>query len=279
MNIDQINKDFGSNMKQIDWDVISTICCFSEDLLDKYKDYVNWNAISLFQKLSETQIEKYADKVNWSYISANQKLSEDFIRKHCDSVDWDHICIYQRLSEDMLNEFANRLNWRHACLYQQLSEEFITKHINEIDWVSVSMNQKLSPQFIAKWKDHLIMNYVNDNWQYQSTEFKKKQVEKTGLYECHDDYFIAYKGVRGNGYSKFNFKYQYEVGHVFTDFCDYSMNENGFGLSVWTKGQAKEYGNPYYLKVKVRYEDVGRVIRSGAKIRCTRIEILEMLKD
>ena len=111
----------------------------------------------------------------------------------------------------------------------------------------------------------------------QSPEYKKEQIQKTGLYECHDDYFIAYKGVRSNGYAKFNFQYKYEVGKVYEDYCDYSMNENGFGLSVWTKAQAIEYGNPTCMKVKVYYKDVGRLVRSGVKIRCTKIEILEVL--
>lgn len=31
------------------------------------------------------------------------------------------------------------------------------------------------------------------------------------------------------------------------------------------------------MKVKVYYKDVGRLVRSGVKIRCTKIEILEVL--
>ena len=276
--LEQVNKDFGTNYKTLDWDIVSTSSFFRDTLLEAYKDVVNWSAISLFQHLSEETIEKFSDYVVWEYISANQKLSEDFIRKHADDVDWRHISIYQKLSEDFIEEFQDKVDWHNICLYQKLSQDFISRHVLQIDWVTVSMNQKLSDSFISKYKDKLIMYYVEDNWQYKSPEYKKEQIQKTGLYECHDDYFIAYKGVRANGYAKFNFQYQYEVGKVYEDYCDFSMNENGFGLSVWTKAQAIEYGNPTCLKVKVYYKDVGRLIRSGVKIRCTKIEVLEIYK-
>jgi hypothetical protein len=43
---------------------------------------------------------------------------------------------------------------------------------------------------------------------------------------------------------------------------------------VWTEGKAKEYSDELVVKVKVRYEDVGRVVHDGGKIRCRKITIL-----
>ena len=116
---------------------------------------------------------------------------------------------------------------------------------------------------------------VGDSWNYKSTEEKKKAVMDTGLYECHDDYFIAYKGVRGDRYSAYNFQYQYLKGHTYETWCDCSDNENGFGFSAWTETMARAYCNELIVRVKVRYEDVGRVVHNGGKIRCFKIEILD----
>jgi hypothetical protein len=118
------------------------------------------------------------------------------------------------------------------------------------------------------------LDSIIGNWIYKDAEFLKAQVEKTGLYECHDDYFIAYKGIRSDRYSKYNFQYQYLPGETYESFCDCSPSEHSFGLSVWTEGKAKEYSDEFVVKVKVKYEDVGRVVHDGGKIRCRKITIL-----
>ena len=94
------------------------------------------------------------------------------------------------------------------------------------------------------------------------------------MYECHDDYFIAYKGIRSDRYSNYNFQYQYLPGETYEAFCDCSSVEGSFGLSVWTEEKAKEYCNELVVNVKVKYEDVGRVVHGGGKIRCRKITIL-----
>ena len=97
----------------------------------------------------------------------------------------------------------------------------------------------------------------------------------TGLYECHDDYFIAYKGVIGDRFSAYNFQYQYLKGHTYETWCDCSDNEFGFGFSAWTEDGAKGYCDELVVRVKVRYEDVGRVVHNGGKIRCFKLEVLD----
>lgn len=100
----------------------------------------------------------------------------------------------------------------------------------------------------------------------------------TGLYECHDDYFIAYKAIRHNRYSMYNLMYKYEKGGIYESWCDCSDNQNSFGLNVGTKEHAKEYKRSrmdLIVRCKIRYEDVGRIVHNGKKVRCFKIEILD----
>ena len=103
----------------------------------------------------------------------------------------------------------------------------------------------------------------------------KEQVEKTGLYECHEGYFYAYKGIRSDRYSNFNFQYQYLAGNTYECFSDYSTDGNSFGLSAWTEKGAERYCNELVVKVKVYYKDVTAVVHNGGKVRCKKMTVLE----
>ena len=190
--------------------------------------------------------------MHWGYISACQHLSDDFIREFKYRVNWDWISKYHHLSEDFIREFADKVDWHYISCYQHLSKEFI-----------------------EEFKDRLIMCHVDKSWHYKSVEEKKKAVMDTGLYECHEDYFIAYKGIRADRYSTYNFQYQYLKGHTYETWCDCSDNENSYGFSAWTEKEARDYCNELVVRVKVRYEDVGRVVHDGGKIRCFKMEILD----
>ncbi len=268
----QANKELGTHYS--DWDDISIYQKLSEDFIERHKNNFNWHYISIYQKLSEVFIEKHSDKVNWHYISRYQKLSEDFIERHADKVNWNYISIYQKLSEDFIERHADKVHWHYISEYQKLSEDFIEKHKDKVDWYCISMCQKLSEDFINKYSDKLVHDIIRVSWLYKSTEEKKAAVISTGLYECHEDYFIAYKGIRSDRYSNYNFQYRYLPGETYESHCDFSSAENSFGLSVWTEKAATDYCNELVIKVKVRYEDVGRLVHDNGKIRCTRITIL-----
>ena len=235
-----------------------------------------WSYICSIYKLSEEFIERHADKVCWGWISTCQKLSEAFIENHTDEVDWDCISRYQKLSEAFIERHADKMNWYWISEYQKLSETFIEKHADKINWYRISKNQKLSKKFIRKHKTELTpyMENIEDSWQYKTEAYKKEQVIKTGLYECYDDYFIAYKGIRSDRYSKFNFQYQYLPGEVYETFADYSCDENSFGFSAWTEEEAEDYCNELVIKVKIYYKDVARVVHNGGKIRCCKMTVL-----
>ena len=238
-------------------------------------DNVDWYYVSDYNRLSEDFIREFKDMFYWPNISKNQKLSEDFIREFKGDVSWYWISSCQKLSEEFIREFKDRVSWVFISEYQKLSDGFIREFHDRVDWFNISKYQKVSDNFVKDFGHELNPCSILDNWAYKDTEFLKAQVEKTGLYECHDDYFIAYKGIRSDRYSKYNFQYQYLPGETYESFCDCSSSEISFGLSVWTEGKAKEYSDELVVKVKVRYEDVGRVVHDGGKIRCRKITILD----
>ena len=215
---------------------------------------------------------KSLDDVDWESISIEQKLSDDFIRKFQDYIDWYWVSIYQKLSEELILEFQGKIEWFLISRYQKLSENFIKAFQFKLDWDWVLNYQKLSPEFIKEFN----LNIDKDNWLYKSTEFKKNKIIACGLYECHEDYFIAYKAISGDRYSHFNFQYQYLPNQTYECHCDCTNDEDSFGLSAWTYEGAENYNNRgLIVKVKVKYENVGRLVHNSNKIRCFKIEVLE----
>ena len=230
------------------------------------------------EEMTLTELETYIAKrgrKDWLAISRNLNLTEKFIEKHAKEVDWDWISIYQKLSEGFIERHADEVNWKCISEYQKLSEEFIEKHADEVDWDWISMYQKLSERFIEKYADVLHMPFINDSWNYKSVNVKKAAVEATGLYECYKDFFYAYKGIRSDRYSNFNFQYRYMPGETYECFADTSSEESSFGLSAWTKERAEEYCSELVVKVKVYYKDVARVVHNGGKIRCSRLTVMD----
>ena len=252
---------------------------FIEDIVKivTYSSYHNlflfWNYISGYQKLSEAFIEKYADKVDWYCISAYQQLSEDFINKYSDMVDWENISIYQKLSETFIEKYADKVNWICISIYQKLSENFIRKYKNELNLHDIARHQVISLKFARELGVADV--FLRHNNCLKPISYWKKTVKNTGLYECHKDYFYAYKGIRSDRYSCRNFQYQYLPGGTYGCFSDYSDNENSFGLSAWTKEDAEKYCNELVIKVKIYYEDVTAVVHDGGKIRCKKMTVLD----
>lgn len=274
MSEEEILAKYRDSNGEIDWRNISANQHIDEEFIEAHVNEVKWLHISKYQHLTEPFINKHADKVNWAGISIYQKLSEKFIEQYADRVYWDKISTYQKLSENFIERHASEIDWEDVSEYQKLSEDFIEKHSNEVSWYKISKHQCLSKSFREKHSDKLPF-LANDNWLNKSIAFKKREVEATGLYECHKDFFYAYKGIRSDRYSNFNFQYKYLPGETYECFADGSDEENSFGLSVWTKEDAKSYCSELVVKCKIYYKDVARVVHDGGKIRCSRITILE----
>ena len=293
---------------KVDWYYISKYQHLSETFIREFQDKVNWRCISGHQSLSEDFTREFIKRIDLTELLSNyavsenflrdymsgfdgtrekpfglrsitayQKLSESFIRDFADSLDWVYISQYQHLSEDMIREFKDKVVWYYISKYQHLSEEFIKEFKDRVDWDCIANYQYLSDNFICEFSAELsrYMVLLNKNWVYKSTEFKKQAVIDTGLYECYDDYFIAYKGIRSDRYSAYNFQYQYLPNETYECFADSSDCENSFGLSVWNYAMAKDYCSELVVKCKVYYKDVARVVHNGGKIRCSKITVLD----
>ena len=187
--------------------------------------------------------------------------------------------MFQKLSENFIREFKNRINWECISKHQKLSESFIREFQDKVNWNWISKHQKLSKSFIKEF--NLEVNKTT-NWNYISNNIKLKAIKDSNLYEIIDDtYIIAYKGIRSNNYSKFNFQYQYLIGNTYKSHCDANINnENSFGLSAWTLKKAKEYCNEKIIKVKIHINDVKALvhnshIHNSPKIRCSKFEVIE----
>ena len=275
----RVNEYLGTDYKGLitknQWENISRYQKLSESFIREFQDKVDWYWISIRQKLSEDFIREFQGKVDWDWISEYQRLSEDFIRDFQYEVYWWFISTCQKLSESFIREFQDKVDWYGISKCQNLSEDFIREFQDNVNWYRTSTYQKLSENFIREFKDKLNFDEIKKSWHYKTTEEKKQEVIDTGLYECHDTYFIAYKGIRGDRYSKFNFQYKYEKGGIYESWCDCSDDESSFGLSVWDEPNARDYCDELGVRVKVNYEDVGRVVHNGGKIRCFKIEILD----
>lgn len=254
---------------KVNWENISDYQKLSESFIREFQDKVNWYFISSSQKLSEGFIKEFQNKVYWRIISIYQKLSEAFIREFQDKVDWYDISIYQKLSEDFIREFQDKAVWFCISKYQKLSESFIEEFQDKVNWENISKYQVISPAFARKF------GIIIDNNSQRTVSEWKRLVQDTGLYECHKDYFYAYKGIRSDRYSNFNFQYQYLPGETYECFSDYSNDKYSFGLSAWIKEEAEKYCNELVVKIKVYYRDVTAVIHNGGKIRCKKLIVKE----
>ncbi len=111
------------------------------------------------------------------------------------------------------------------------------------------------------------------------TDSKRNLIKACGSYECHDDYFIAYKCIRNDNYSITNFQYKYLVGETYHCHADHTNNPISFGLFVCERERAEEYVKfccgGKIIKVKAYYKDVACLIPEGNGVRCTDFTVLE----
>ena len=240
--------------------------------MEKHFEDLDKSRISKYQKLSKSFMDKHFENLNKSRISAYQKLSEPFIEKHFKDLNKYCISEYQKLSENFMEKHFEDLDKSRISKYQKLSETFMEKHFEDLNKSNISRYQKLSETFRINHN----LTIDEDNWLYKSKDFKLNYLKSISTYEIiDDDYIIAYKSVRDDYYSVYNFQYFYQVGKTYESHCDCSSEENSFGLSAWTKEEAINYHKGRLLKVKINIEDIGRIVHDNHKIRCSKMQIVE----
>jgi hypothetical protein len=256
------------------WTNISEYQNLSEEFIREFKDNVNWSYISIYQKLNESFIIEFKDKVYWNYISRDQKLSEEFIREFKDNVSWYNISQFQKLSENFIREFKDKVHWLCISIYQKLSEDFIREFKDYVDWVRISHYQKLSDEFWEEFWEELDDKRKN-NLLYWTNEEKVELLKQYPQYKIEHGYVYAFKGIRSDRYSKFNFQFKYEVGQTYECHADHNLdNENSFGLSCWTHKEAENYCNQLVIQVKFKVEHLAAVVHKGGKLRVSKFEVL-----
>ena len=212
--------------------------------------------------MSEEFIEKFSDKLNWPDISAYQELSEEFIERNKDKVDWNNISTYQKLSEDFIERNADRVNWQLISKYQFLTEDFIARN-----------------------RDRLDTDLLADNWMYCSAQEKKAAIMESGLYECCDDFFYAYKCIRDDRYSMHTFRFCYLPGKTYETFASGASDSGEIGFSAYAKKYAPELTfapgikSELMIKVKVYYKDVAGIYcnpqRNYEWVRCSKMTVID----
>ena len=177
----------------------------------------------------------------------------------------------------IIEQFKEKVDWNYISIHQKLSEDFIRECKEKVNWDIISIYQKLSEDFIHEF--NIIIK--NSNWLYKSAENKLQEIKNTGLYEITpENNIIAYKGIRSDNYSKYNFQYFYEIGKTYSSHCDCNINnENSFGLSGWTKEGALEYCNEKLIKILIYPEHIGALVYKGNKIRCFEFTVIEEIKE
>jgi hypothetical protein len=279
--LDWYNKVYSENLTELPdsnscyvWYIISRYQKLSEEFIREFKKYVNWIYITLFQKLSESFIREFRNYFDWANISRYQKLSEEFIREFKHEVDWHYISEYQKLSEEFIMEFKDNVNWFYISKYQKLSEDFIKKFKDKVSWSCISRYQKLSYKFWKKFKEEF-GDKPKQNLLYWTNKQKLELLKQYPQYKIEDGYVYAYKGIRSDRYSAFNFQFKYEIGQIYECHADHNLNEeNSFGLSCWTYEEAKEYCSELVIEIRFKVEDLAAVVHKGGKLRVSKFEVL-----
>jgi hypothetical protein len=251
---DMLSKDFLTC-------VIITTQKIPNNLLIKYDKLISKHLRLLlkWQTLSEEYIESklsiIKDNSLIMELLQSQRMSENFIKKH----------------EECFGESYIGL----LITTQRLSIEYITdlnKRYNLIIWPDDKLGIKFN-----------IETNLSNCWQYKSADEKLEIIKKTNLYEIKGDYVIAYKSIRKNGYSNYNFQYKYEVDSYYTTKADYNiLNTASFGFSAWTlKHVLTKYYNWHenkIIKIKIHKSEIAALVHNDNKIRSTALYVINEIK-
>ena len=301
-----------------DWNYLSSNCILTEDFMDANVGMLPWDILSSKQVMSIEFMLKHRDRINWKMASANQYLPEEFAEHFPELVSMPHFVVGQPLSEGFLAKNKDKFGWHDVSRYQCMSEEFISEMSEYVDWSSlsqapltetfidanidrlepgfISVYQKLSKDFIkdhSKWLiPRLIADYQCDlpdgympsspsSWYGKDIEYKRSYMKFVRSFDMDGDYVIAYKACRLDGYSTYNFHYQYAVGSIYESTADHNADKlNSFGLSACTYDCALDYYPHRIVKVKIHLDDIAVVVpvselSPNYMIRCRKYKVLK----
>lgn len=121
------NNDFSRN--------VSSYQKLSEDFILTNIKILDWPMLSYGQKFSLNFYKNYKDKLDWSFISQYKKMDLDFLRMFEEYIDWDIYSSFQNLTDEIVNsEFQTKLNWDNISLYFGLNEKIQKKYGKYLNW-------------------------------------------------------------------------------------------------------------------------------------------------
>lgn len=129
---DKLNKELVSRMMDdAAWKVLSKDFPWTEQLLEKYMNYVDWKEISRNNDVVWTKslLEKFKHRLDWHELTSNSStllFTEDNIETFKDCWDWevlsDKSCI--DMTHELLIKYADRWNW--AYIIDRYGDDSIT---------------------------------------------------------------------------------------------------------------------------------------------------------
>lgn len=93
---------------------------------------IDWHMISHYRYLSPQFIDKYSEHLVWNIICNNQKLDDYLIRKHSNKINFKSIIITQRqnISMNLIYEFRDKFDTNK--LIKVMSDDFTKKMSNTL---------------------------------------------------------------------------------------------------------------------------------------------------
>jgi hypothetical protein len=130
---------------------------FSEDFIEKYKNYINWDFLSINEKLpwSISFIEKFYDLWNWESLSGNESLpwSDELIIKFPDKWKWNTIENYYESC--LMNN--DSIKWTRNIIFrfpEKFSGEILAQNTELLN---------LYPEILDGFKETLWWDYISGN--------------------------------------------------------------------------------------------------------------------
>ena len=141
-----LNDDIINHFEErFDWDLLSLVYTFSDNMIMKYHKRLNMKLISI-ENLSIETIERFKEEINWTYLLLSQNITKKNVLKiinhYKDSeyINWETLSNNKMMNGTFLNKFKNYLNWTKISKWFNFSKSQLKRFKNRINWETFSNN-------------------------------------------------------------------------------------------------------------------------------------------
>lgn len=161
---------------------------FTDELIEKYKDYWDWNNLSMNDYIpwSEELLERYKDSWNWGYLSWNKSIpfTTALLEKYKNRWDFGSMCMNEKLVTDEwlpVLESYEKLNYDFISYYKKdITLEFLSANEDKLNWYELSANESLP------WSSDLLQRFAH-RWHYLEMSANDKVPWTEKLIEAHKE--------------------------------------------------------------------------------------------